>query len=352
MSSLVTRIAPALLATLTAIVVLTAPAARAEPAGPAAAEETCLAKPNGPSPRGQHWYYRLDRAHNNRQCWYLRAYNANAGEADTTKPTALAAPKARPRVLAAPLPERVPDPPPTTAEDDSAMPPVTASPGAPLAWPRAPEPQRVPLGEAPAEPPPPPAAIESRPDAPPTLEAEARPVKRARAAPAIERPTVNPERAVVVEATDHMPALVGTASVLAVILVVSLGAHLAVGHIRRKRRAAAELPAVSRDTMRMHDSPSITAAMPSNADIVRETFAPSRAAGAARAPSQGRRAEPRPAEDRAVPWAAPDAASRRDSAEAIEQNVRDLLHRLRTELQPRSETDAPPTRPRASFGRS
>ncbi len=321
MSSQVTRIAPALLATLTAIVVLTAPAARAEPAGPAAAEETCLAKPNGPSPRGQHWYYRLDRAHNNRQCWYLRAYNANAGEADTTKPTALAAPKARPRVLAAPLPERVPDPPPTTAEDDSAMPPVTASPGAPLAWPRAPEPQRVPLGEAPAEPPPPPAAIESRPDAPPTLE-------------------------------DHMPALVGTASVLAVILVVSLGAHLAVGHIRRKRRAAAELPAVSRDTMRMHDSPSITAAMPSNADIVRETFAPSRAAGAARAPAQGRRAEPRPAEDRAVPWAAPDAASRRDSAEAIEQNVRDLLHRLRTELQPRSETDAPPTRPRASFGRS
>ena len=301
MSSQVTRIAPALLATFTAIVVVTAPAARAEPAGPAGGGDTCLAKPNGPSPRGQHWYYRLDRAHNNRQCWYLRAYNANAGEANTTRPTALAAPNARPRVLAAPPPERVADPPATTAEDDSAVPPVTTSPGARLAWPRAPEPQRVPLAAAPGEQPPAPMAIESRPDTPPILEAEARPVKRARAAPAVERASATPERAVVVEATDHMPALVGTASVLTVILVVSLGAHLVVGYVRRKRRAAADLPAVSRDTMRMQDSPSIAAAMPRDADIVRETFAPSRAAGATRAPWQGRRAEPRPAEDRAVP---------------------------------------------------
>jgi hypothetical protein len=32
-----------------------------------------LAEPNGPTPQGQHWYYRIDHANNGRQCWYLRA---------------------------------------------------------------------------------------------------------------------------------------------------------------------------------------------------------------------------------------------------------------------------------------
>jgi hypothetical protein len=36
---------------------------------PSAADD-CLAKPNAPSPPGQHWYYRLDRA-THRECWYL-----------------------------------------------------------------------------------------------------------------------------------------------------------------------------------------------------------------------------------------------------------------------------------------
>jgi hypothetical protein len=40
------------------------------PAGSAADE--CLAKPNGPTPQGQHWYYRIDHANDGRQCWYLR----------------------------------------------------------------------------------------------------------------------------------------------------------------------------------------------------------------------------------------------------------------------------------------
>jgi hypothetical protein len=33
--------------------------------------DNCIAKPNAPAPRGQHWYYHLDRA-TQRQCWYLR----------------------------------------------------------------------------------------------------------------------------------------------------------------------------------------------------------------------------------------------------------------------------------------
>lgn len=39
---------------------------------PSAADD-CLANPNGPTPQGQRWYYRIDHANNGRQCWYLRA---------------------------------------------------------------------------------------------------------------------------------------------------------------------------------------------------------------------------------------------------------------------------------------
>ena len=42
------------------------------------AADECLTKPNGPTPQGQHWYYRLDHANNGRQCWYLRAEIARA----------------------------------------------------------------------------------------------------------------------------------------------------------------------------------------------------------------------------------------------------------------------------------
>jgi hypothetical protein len=37
----------------------------------AGAADECLAKPNAPAPRGQHWYYRVDHQNNNRQCWRL-----------------------------------------------------------------------------------------------------------------------------------------------------------------------------------------------------------------------------------------------------------------------------------------
>ena len=40
------------------------------------ATDDCLTKPNGPTPQGQHWYYRIDHANNGRQCWYLRAESA------------------------------------------------------------------------------------------------------------------------------------------------------------------------------------------------------------------------------------------------------------------------------------
>lgn len=37
------------------------------------AADECLAKPNAPTPQGQHWYYRVDHANDGRQCWYLRS---------------------------------------------------------------------------------------------------------------------------------------------------------------------------------------------------------------------------------------------------------------------------------------
>src|SRR5712671_2469753 len=81
-----------LLAGLLVGVAVTGSPARAQTA-PAAADE-CLAKPNGPSPSGSHWYYRVDRA-NNRHCWYLRGVGSNAGQTET-KPSRAAVTPARP----------------------------------------------------------------------------------------------------------------------------------------------------------------------------------------------------------------------------------------------------------------
>jgi hypothetical protein len=67
-----------------ALVLITGSAARS-------AADDCLAKPTGPTPQGQHWYYRIDHANNGRQCWYLRAEigrvqkSARQAEADATE---------------------------------------------------------------------------------------------------------------------------------------------------------------------------------------------------------------------------------------------------------------------------
>src|SRR5262245_55156161 len=47
-----------------------------------AADES-LTKPSGPTPQGQHWYYRIDHANDGRQCWYLRA---ESGRIQKTSP--------------------------------------------------------------------------------------------------------------------------------------------------------------------------------------------------------------------------------------------------------------------------
>ena len=107
---------------------------------PARAANECLAAPNAPSPKGSHWYYRLDRA-NQRKCWYLRPQegvaqraaprapqmqrSAEAGPAaePAMKPMAFApatwpeaAPNSAREARAAAVPRR--DPPPTAIVDD------------------------------------------------------------------------------------------------------------------------------------------------------------------------------------------------------------------------------------------
>jgi hypothetical protein len=58
------------------------------------AADECLAKPAGPTPQGQHWYYRIDHANDGRQCWYLRAESGrvqkNPRQAETDATQAMA----------------------------------------------------------------------------------------------------------------------------------------------------------------------------------------------------------------------------------------------------------------------
>src|SRR5215813_8372627 len=62
---------PVILVTLLAAVASTTRSGLAE-----AAADECLTKPGASAPQGSHWYYRVDRANNNRHCWYLGSQGA------------------------------------------------------------------------------------------------------------------------------------------------------------------------------------------------------------------------------------------------------------------------------------
>jgi hypothetical protein len=95
------KILPALLFVAPAFVVLTAQAARSEPVAPAApAAQQCRVRPGPSTPRGTHWYYRLDHAVG-RRCWYLGP-EGEAVRAATPRAAAAEAPSAN--VPAAPAP--------------------------------------------------------------------------------------------------------------------------------------------------------------------------------------------------------------------------------------------------------
>jgi hypothetical protein len=79
---------PAIVATIVAAIAGTTGSTFAEPAA-----DECLSKPNGPSPEGSHWYYRVDRANDNRHCWYLGRVGAKTRQAAAAKQPASATPK-------------------------------------------------------------------------------------------------------------------------------------------------------------------------------------------------------------------------------------------------------------------
>jgi hypothetical protein len=88
---------------------------------PSAADD-CLAKPNAPSPPGQHWYYRLDRA-THRECWYLGVSGAKLHQrapqaASSERPSA-------PKPVAQPVPQR-PAAAPTTEPANNEIVPAEA----------------------------------------------------------------------------------------------------------------------------------------------------------------------------------------------------------------------------------
>lgn len=88
---------------------------------PRAADE-CLAKPNGPTPQGQHWYYRIDHANDGRQCWYLRAEGGRVQK--TSRQTDQESSDARAQAIRAPAAPAAKTPPVESAA------PVTA----PIPW--------------------------------------------------------------------------------------------------------------------------------------------------------------------------------------------------------------------------
>jgi hypothetical protein len=328
MSKRIARIAPALIVTCMASLTATAPAVQAEPMNAAAAGDDCLAKPNGPSPQGRHWYYRIDRANNNRQCWYLRELDPKSGETAQTR----AAPPAQPVTAPEPTPAPVEAPAETgstpaadAGNATSVMPPTTSPPVAVAPWPSAPpvEPVRESAADQPA--------ISPKLD---IRERDGRTPKRARPTP-VERPL--PAERLVVEQSNHMPALLGAAFALAMIVIGSLVAHVIFSFLRRPRRDdSRHLPlTIDAPLPRMSESPSI--ALAPRRDITRVTVAPREQRR--KRPDEPHGMRVKEGNDDPAPPAQPQTAV------VIEDTVRDLLHRLRTELQLRPMTDAGARRP-------
>ena len=348
-------IAPALLASF---VGLTVTAARAEPAtaaSPAAAAANCLAGPNGQAASGNHWYYRVDRA-SGRHCWYQRPGSGVSRSAQTdAAPSRAVAPRA------APPPAR------TAAADDGAdtatetrnqgtveaAPAAPAAPVRPFGWTAAPpapasrelmqaapsqSPAPAPQPELPAQPPPPPQAATA--DAAASAEPPPAPVSRAplRAA-SIERPAAPVEA----EAGTQMPVLLGAALALLIVVLGSIVARIATGRIRSRRRARA-LDAVKETTMppmfSAEDAPTLVPVMPREHDITGEPRPP-------RPPRRMPVARPERALDRSA-IAGDHAARARPDARELEDNVRDLLHRMRGDLFDQRPAPAAPAAPKPS----
>jgi hypothetical protein len=323
------RIALVLLASLAGSLIAGA-IARGEPAATApssSAEADCLAKPNAPSASGNHWYYRLDRA-SGRRCWYQRPATGAANEPAQARPST--------RAVASPADTSPSDRPSAARNQDrepNTVEPATAA-TQPYSWstaapPPAPPDQLVPAADDGAAPAP---AVTSPADA------VAAPLRIAPAPTATVGPPIAPQPAAPAVEGARMPVLFGAAFALAVIALGSLAARLGAKLIRARRRGDAARSAGSMPPppfLRAQDTPGLVPPMPREDEIIRAAPAP-RTTG--RTPVALR--EDATSGDDA---ARPD----RDSARELEENVRELLHRLRSGLPraPGASADPPPRSP-------
>jgi hypothetical protein len=312
------RIAPALLASLFGLVAAAA-ALRAEPAPIASATSTdCLAKPTTAAAPGNHWYYHVDRA-SGRQCWHQRPVNAAQNDAAAQRPASAQPVAPAPVDQPAPAPAASADK-PDDARDQGPAEPVIAPAAAPSAWSNAPavpaarDEMAAPMRDgaaaatAPAVAPAPQPVIEPATAEPPPAPADRAPV-RADAAERQAPPT---------EASAHEPALLGAALALVIIVLGSIAFRRAAKFLRSRRRAGARgVHAWNGDPPlhRMQDAPGLVPVMPRESDIVRATRPP----GADSAQPDG-------------PGSADGAVARNaESTRMLEENVRELLLRLRAQ---------------------
>jgi hypothetical protein len=327
-------IAPALLASFVGLI---ATAARAEPATAASpADADCLTKPGGQAAPGNHWYYRLDRA-SGRRCWYQRPESGAPRSAQND-----AAPSRS-------VPARVAPPPPAstaaaegaayTASESREQGTVDAAPAAPaqpFGWPTAtpaPAPRDSVAPAAEPAPSPQPATADAPASAEPAAAAPSRaPLRVAN----VERPAAPVEP----EAGTHMPALLGAALALLIVVLGSIMGRIAARVIRSRRRAHS-LDAIA-DTITppmfsARDAPALVPVMPRERDIARVP----------RPPRRPPAARPERAPDRAA--VAGDPAERiRTDARELEENVRDLLRGMRGDLFDQRPAPVAPAGPQPS----
>ena len=335
-------IAPVLLASFVGLI---ATSARAAPAS-TAADADCLAQPGGQPASGHHWYYRVERA-SGRKCWYQRAVSAaqasvQTGQASAQKNDAVPARSVPPRAA--------PPPPAASAASDRAADRASDVRGQAVAEPAAAPMQSFSWSTAtpapvPSQPMTPPAADSAAPApaqvAAPTASPESatadEPVSAEPLAPVSRAPprAATVERAtapVEVEEGTHLPALLSAALALLIVVVGSIVARFAARVIRSRRRNRAPDAGAAPPIYPARGAPGLVPAMPRERDITREARQPR--------PPMARPA----AHDR--PNGSGDAVERvRDETRAMEENVRDLLRRMRSDLPDQRPLSAAPAAP-------
>ncbi|HEY1544679.1 MAG TPA: hypothetical protein VGG01_19955 [Xanthobacteraceae bacterium] len=358
MAHLVRRIAPALLASSVAALIV---AAHAET--PAASSTSdCLAKPNGPAAKGSHWYYRIQRP-TGHHCWYQHATvdipkaekaDAPRAEKDVPEHRHAAAPPPAP---SAPLPAAAPvDPPVAEApsapaadvadNSNSVVPPVASPPAAarvnpPIDWPApvvVPTVPATPAAQVDRGPVP---SVETPPPAP-EPKAEALQPQQLDTTPPSHQPartSVAARSEEFAEPSNHVPALLGAVSALAIIIIGSFAGRILTKRPPRRTQAKARPRHWQAAESGMEeDAPGIVPVMPNGRDVAHER--PDQGVEALASPDDWGLRRGR-APRRVIP---PNAAAMRPSREStrvLEENVRELLHRLQSDLSGRPAEPEP-----------